>query len=147
MHIATLCEKEVVFIYKKITEIVLAKMCGTRSCRHLSMLLMYGTSSQADSVSLNQQKTSLQKCKYISERGVMLGLMLMAALLLDRTKTSINNIFFSVNTFSFILHSTTLIDMWSLQDLQVTLSSSPSFNPQTSATVDHPLCYSFCCTV
>ena len=83
------------------------------------MLRTYGTSSQADSVLLNRERTSLQRWKYISERGVVLDLMPMAALLLDRTRTSRNNIIFSVNTFSFILPSTMSIDPLSLQDLPV----------------------------
>ena len=77
--------------------------------------------SQADSVSLNRERTSLQRWKYISERGVVLGLMPMAVLLLDRTRTSRNIIIFLVNTFSFILPSTTSIDPLSLQDLPVTI--------------------------
>ena len=34
MHMAILCEKEVVFIYKKIAKVGLEKMCGTHSNRH-----------------------------------------------------------------------------------------------------------------
>ena len=84
------------------------------------MLRTYGASSQADPVSLNRERTSLQRWKYILERGVVLGITPMAALLLDETRTSRNNIIFSVNTFSLILPSTASIDPLSLQDLPVT---------------------------
>ena len=63
------------------------------------MLRMYGTSSQADSGSLNRERTSLQRWKYISARGMVLGLMPMVASLLDRTRTSRNNIIFVILFF------------------------------------------------
>jgi hypothetical protein len=70
-------------------------------------------------VSLKRERTSLQRWKYILERGVVLGVMPMTVLLLDQTRTCRNNIIFSVNTFSLILPSTTLIDTVSFQDLLV----------------------------
>ena len=93
-------------------------MYGTNSCRHR---VCYVCTVPVGSVLLNRERTSLQRWKYILERGVVLGLMPMAALLLDQTRTSRNNIICSVNTFSLILPSTASIDPVYLQDLPVTI--------------------------
>ena len=82
------------------------------------MLRTYGTSGQADSVSLNWQKPSLQGCKYIPERGVVLGLMPMATCSWTGLEHVELIIFFHLSITSFLLHSSTSIDpsmLWTIR--------------------------------